>query len=519
MKERQGRAITRAFQKGETAIELRGIVKRYPGGVLANDSIDIKIRAGDIHGILGENGAGKTTLMRIFVGELRPDRGDIYIGGRRVTIRSPHDARNLSIGMVHQQRKLVPKFSAIENILLGDPATGRLPKVEKEKLKVRELADKYDFDVDLDAKLWQLDAGEAQIVEILKVLYSGANIIIMDEPTAGLSPMQQEKLLTSLEKMAQESLAIVPFVTHKLPIVLKICDRITVLRNGQVVTNTEPKQALSREKLADWMVGKKVLFDLKKPDTKFGETIIEVENISALNDQGVLALKNVSFSIREGEILGIAGVAGNGQDELAEVLTGLRKPSGGKILFRGEDISHASIRRRRELGMAYRSADILDRGVIGEFSILENFVLSSLYTQDFCKGVLIDVECARGIAETEFQQFEIRAPDIYTLAKNLSGGNLSKLILALEFSWQSIFLIDQLVTQGLDVATTEYIRNRLFEAKKAGKAIMLFSKDLDEIMMMSDRIAPIYEGELYEPVPAEETSKRAIGEAITGKRM
>lgn len=511
--------VPRKFKKGETAIEFRGIVKRYPGGVLANDGIDLVIRAGDIHGILGENGAGKTTLMRIFVGEIKPDKGEIYIAGEKVHFRSPHDARELSIGMVHQQRKLVPKFSAIENILLGDPATGRILHIEKAKERVRELSKKYDFDVDLDAKVWQLDAGEAQIIEILKVLYSGAQIIIMDEPTAGLSPMQQDKLLASLEKMARESLAIVPFVTHKLPIVTKICDRVTVLRNGRVITTTDRENIHSKEELANWMVGKKVLFNLQKPETKLGSTLVEVSNLSALNDQGVPALKDISFTIQEGEILGIAGVAGNGQEELAEVLTGLREPTEGKILFQGEDITHTSIRRRRELGIAYRPADMLERGVIGDFSILENFVLSSLYTQDFCKGMFIDVECARGVTETEFSNFDIRAPNIHTVAKNLSGGNLSKLILALEFSWRSRFLIDQLVTQGLDVATTEYIRNRLFEAKKAGKAIMLFSKDLDEILMMSDTIAPIYEGELSEPVSSMNTSKGDIGAAIMGKRM
>jgi len=517
MNEHHQKNKTRELKKGEIAIELRGITKRYPGGVLANDGINLEIRVGEIHGLLGENGAGKTTLMRILVGEVRPDKGEIYIGGEKVDIRSPHHARNMSIGMVHQQRKLIPKFSAIENILLGDPATSIFPNIEKSKKKVRELSEKFDFNVDLDAKLWQLDAGEAQIVEILKVLYSGATIIIMDEPTAGLSPVQQDKLLASLKKMARESLAIVPFVTHKLPIVTEVCDRITVLRNGKLINTSDSISELSKEELADWMVGKKVLFDLKKPETELGPVLIEVENLSALNDQGEPAVKNVSFSIQEGEILGIAGVAGNGQDELAEVLTGLRKPTEGRIIFRGEDITHASIRRRRELGMAYRSADVLERGVIGDFSILENFVLSSLYTQDFCRGMLIDVECARGIAEKEFTNFEIRAPNIFTTVKNLSGGNLSKLILALEFSWSSKFLIDQLVTQGLDVATTEYIRKRLFEAKKCWKAIMLFSKDLDEILMMSDKIAPIYEGELGKPIPSERTNKREIGAAIIGK--
>jgi ABC-type uncharacterized transport system ATPase subunit len=517
MNEHRGTHPTRKFKKGEIAIELKGITKRYPGGVVANDGINLAIRAGEIHGLLGENGAGKTTLMRILVGEVRPDTGDIYIGGEKVDIRSPHDAQNMSIGMVHQQRKLIPKFSAIENILLGDPDTGVFPNIEKSKKKVQELSDKFDFDVDLDAKLWQLDAGEAQIVEILKVLYSGATIIIMDEPTSGLSPVQQDKLLASLEKMARESLAVVPFVTHKLPVVTEICDRITVLRNGKLINTSDSVGTLSKEELADWMVGKKVLFQLKKPETRPGAVLVEVENLSALNDQGAPALKNVSFSIHEGEILGIAGVAGNGQDELAEVLTGIRRPTEGKIIFRGEDVTHASIRRRRELGMAFRSADVLERGVIGEFSILENFVLSSLYTQDFCRGMLIDVECARDIAEKEFADFEIRAPDIFTMAKNLSGGNLSKLILALEFSWSSRFLIDQLVTQGLDVATTEYIRKRLFEAKKNGKAIMLFSRDLDEILMMSDRIAPMYEGELGTPVSSASTDKREIGAAIVGR--
>jgi ABC-type uncharacterized transport system ATPase subunit len=513
----QHRYIRWDFEKGETAIELRGITKRYPGGVLANDGIDLKISVGDIHGILGENGAGKTTLMRILVGEIKPDKGEIYIGGKKVDIRSPHDARRLSIGMVHQHRKLIPKFSAIENILLGDPETGRFPNIDKAKSRVLELAEQYDFDVDLDAKLWQLDAGEAQIVEILKVLYSGANIIIMDEPSVGLSPIQQDKLLASLEKMAKKRLAVVPFVTHKMPIVTKVCDKVTVLRGGKVITTTDTIKTMSKEELANLMVGKKVLFDLKKPEIQLGRTLIKVENLSAMNDQGVPALKNVSFSIREGEILGIAGVAGNGQDELVEVITGLRKPTGGKITFQGEDITHESIKRRRELGMAFRSADVFERGIIGDFSILENFVLTSLYTQDFCRGIVVCIDAARRLAERQFKDYDILAPGIHTEAKTLSGGNLSKLVLATEFSWNSKFLIDQLVTQGLDVATTEYIRKKIFEAKKEGMAILLFSKDLDEILLMSDRIAPIYEGELGEPVLSEQTDKMEIGAAIIGK--
>jgi ABC-type uncharacterized transport system ATPase subunit len=517
MKEGHQRNVIQELSREEIVIELRGITKRYPGGVLANDNIDLAIRAGEIHGILGENGAGKTTLMRILVGEIRPDRGEILLNGKKTTIKSPQIARNLSIGMVHQQRKLIPKFSVVENILLGDPRTGTFPNIERAKQNVRELALQYDFKVDLDAKLWQLDAGEAQVVEILKVLYSGARIIIMDEPTAGLSPMQQEKLLSSLVKMARDTLTVIPFVTHKMPVVSQICDRVTILRNGKVVTTTDSIKHMSKERMAELMVGKEVLFNVQKPKKKWGPILLEVQNLSALNDQGVPALVNASFNIRQGEILGIAGVAGNGQDELAEVVYGLRRPKGGRVFFEGEDITHDTIKKRRELGMAYRPDGVLERGLIGDFSILDNFILTSLYTQSFCRNTFICTEDARAMTEREFSNYAIRAPSIYTKTNTLSGGNLSKLLLATEFSWNSKLLIDQLVTQGLDVATTEYVRSILFHAKKAGMAILLFSKDLDEIFMMCDRVAPIYEGKLGDPIPTDQTDKTTIGAAIIGK--
>ena len=317
------KGLLEGIKRGETILEARGITKRFPG-VVANDRIDFEIRAGEIHAVLGENGAGKTTLMNILFGLLQPDEGEIYIRGKWVRFRSPLDAIDLGIGMVHQHRKLVAAHTAIENIILGHPRVGTILNLRKAEQEISELCEKYGFKIDLRAKVWQLSEGEKQAVEILKALYRGAKILILDEPTSALTPPETKKLLASIEAMARDELAIVPFITHKLPIVLAISDRVTVLRRGKVVACLDTKQVTERS-LAKKMVGREVIFRIERAKVERGKPILQVENLSALNDKGVMALKGVSFSIHEGEIFGIAGISGNGQHELAEVIAGLRK--------------------------------------------------------------------------------------------------------------------------------------------------------------------------------------------------
>jgi simple sugar transport system ATP-binding protein len=421
------------LKRGETVLEARGITKSFPG-VLANDDIDLDIRAGEIHALLGENGAGKTTLMNVLFGLLQPDRGGIYVGGRRVEFRSPLDAIDMGIGMVHQHRKLVSAHTVIENIILGHPKAGRILNLKKAEEEVNELCEKYGFSIDPRAKVWQLSEGEKQAVEILKTLYRGAK-----------------------------------------------GDRVTVLRRGRVTARLETEHA-TEESLAREMVGREVIFRIERSEVEKGKLILEVENVSALSDKGLLALKGVSFSIREGEILGIAGVSGNGQKELAEVLAGVRKAQDGRVVLDGRDITRSSTLERWQMGMGYIPCERVDVGSIGDFSLVENTTMTD------------------------------------TKAKNLSGGNLQKLILGRVLSRRPRLLIASLPTQGLDVGATEFVRNKLMEAKREKAGILLISEDLDELLSLSDWVAPIYEGQLMGMMPGEEAGKESVGAMMAGSR-
>ncbi|MEM3420676.1 MAG: ABC transporter ATP-binding protein [Candidatus Hadarchaeum sp.] len=506
--------LLEGLKRGETVLEARGITKRFPG-VIANDHIDFEIKAGEVHAVLGENGAGKTTLMNILFGILKPDEGEIYVRGRKVEFKSPLDAINLGIGMVHQHRKLIPAHTALENIVLGHPNTGKIPDMKKAEREVRELCEKYGFKIDLNARVWQLSAGEQQLVEILKALYRGAKLLILDEPTSVLTPLETERFLKSLKSMAKSGLAVIPFITHKLPEVISVSDRVTILRRGKVVKRLETRKATCKS-LAKYMVGREVLFRLKRPKVKIGEELLRVENLSACNDKGVLALKGVSFSVREGEIFGIAGVTGNGQHELAEVLAGVRKAEGGKIVFRGREITRASVLERLKVGIRYVPADRVGVGSIGGFSLSENIALNLYFDKEFSKWGLLNYKNIRKQAEKAISEFGVVAPNIDTKAAHLSGGNLQKLILARVITKDTKFLIANLPTHGLDVGATEFVQNRLLECKKEGMGILLISEDLDEIMQVSDKIAPIYEGKFVSIIPAEKAKKEIIGAMMAG---
>ena len=337
-------------KRGDTVLKVRGITKSFPG-VVANNNIDFDIKAGEIHAILGENGAGKTTLMNIIYGLLKLDEGEIYVRGKKVEFKSPLDAIYQGIGMVHQHRKLIPAHTILENIILGHPETKTIIDIKKAAVKVKKLCEKYGFKLDLGSRVWQLSAAEKQIVEIVKALYRGAKLLILDEPTSVLTPIETEKLMKSLKVMAKDELAIIPFITHKLPVVLEVSDRVTVLRRGKVVARLMTKDATMRS-LARSMVGRDVAFKVKKVKVNRGSQILKVENLSALSNKGVLALRGISFSVREGEIFGIAGISGNGQHELAEILMGLRKAEGGKVTFEDKDITNSSILKRWKTGIS-----------------------------------------------------------------------------------------------------------------------------------------------------------------------
>ena len=505
------------IKHGDTVLEARGITKRFPG-VVANDRIDFEMKAGEIHAILGENGAGKTTLMNILFGLYQPDEGKIFIGGQEVKLRSPLDAIDLGIGMVHQNRKLVSAHTVLENIILGHPRAGAILNVKETSREIEELCARYGFEIDLKAKVWQLSEGEKQVVEILKALYRGAKILILDEPTSALAPPETEKLLNSIQAMAADDLAIVPFITHKLPIVLAISDRVTVLRRGKVTARLETRHA-TEQGLAKEMVGREVLFQIERAQVEPGEPILEVENLSALSNKGFLALKGVSFALREGEIFGIAGVSGNGQQELAEVLAGLRRAEGGRVLLDGVDITYASSLERWQRGMGYIPSERVDVGSIGDFSLIENVAMNYYFDRDFVRYGVLDYGRLRRLTEDLIAEYDVAAPGPDTVAKNLSGGNLQKMILARVLSRKPRLVIANLPTQGLDVGAIEFVRTQLMEAKKSGAGVLLISEDLDEVLSLSDWVAPIYEGEFMDIIPGEQADRESVGAMMAGSRL
>jgi ABC-type uncharacterized transport system ATPase subunit len=503
-------------RRGEVILELRGITKRFPG-VVANDKIDFEMRAGEIHAILGENGAGKTTLMKILYGIIQPDEGEIYIRGRRVRFHSPQDAIRMGIGMVHQNRKLVNAHTVLENIILGHPHAGRVLNRKRVRREIEALSRRYGFEIDLDATVWQLSEGQKQVVEILKALYRGARILILDEPTSALAPPEAESLLTSVATMAEDELAIIPFITHKLPHVLARSHRVTVLRRGKVTARLETA-GVTEHQLAREMVGRDVDFTVERPVVPRGRPVLQVENLSALSNRGFLALRGVSFTVHEGEIFGIAGVSGNGQHELAEVLAGLRRPVGGRVYFDGRDITHASALARWRLGIGYIPAERNTVGSIADFSLVENVAMNYYFDDRFVRRGIMDYGYLANLTRDLIAEYDVATPGPEAKAGHLSGGNLQKLILARVLARHPRLIIANLPTQGLDVGATEFVQRQLLTAKKSGAAILLISEDLDEVLALSDVVAPIYEGEFMGMVPALELERGHIGAMMAGVR-
>lgn len=501
-------------QLGEKVVELRGITKRFPG-VVANDRIDLDIKAGEIHAILGENGAGKTTLMKTLFGMLQPDEGEIYFRGQLVRFRSPLDAIELGIGMVHQHRKLVSAHTALENIVLGHPNVRGVLRLKQAEEEIRAICERYGFNIDPRHKVWQLTEGEKQIVEILKALYRGAQVLILDEPTSALSPLETEQFLESIKAMTGDKLALVPFITHKLPVVLATSDRVTVLREGKVVARLNTRDATERG-LAMEMVGREVLFHVDRPETERGQTVLEVDGLTAINDKGLPALQDVSFSIREGEILGIAAVAGNGQHELAEVIAGLRPAAGGRVLFEGKDITDAPILDRWRMGIAYTPAERTDVGSVGDFSLVENVAMNFFFDKAYSRWGLLDFHGLRRLTRELIDEYAVATPGPDAKAAHLSGGNLQRLILARVLARRPRLLVTNLPTQGLDIGAAEFVRKRLVEAKLARAAVLLISEDLDEIFSLMDWVAPLYEGRVMAVLPAGQARREAVGALMAG---
>jgi len=494
-----------------SAVFMKGITKRF-SGVVANDGVDFEVKAGEIHALLGENGAGKTTLMNILYGIYRPDAGEIYINGNKVTIHSPRDAIRLGIGMVHQQFRLVQTHTVVENVILGS-ANGFRFREEEVRKKIEELAERYSLAIKPDARIWQLSAGEQQRVEILKALYRGAKILILDEPTSMLTPMEIEQLLKTLQRMTEEGNTII-FITHKLDEVTAVSHRVTILRQGKVMAVVETKQTDERQ-LANLMVGREVLFRLEKEPLQPQEELLRVENLSALNDKGLVALRNVSFSVHGREILGIAGVAGNGQRELLEVITGLRPLTSGKVWLGGKDITKASVRERVDQGLSYVPGERMN-ALVPNMSIAENLILKGYRKEPIARGFFIDKRQLLQFANELIREYEIATPGPDKPVKLLSGGNIQRALLARELSSGEGVLVIAYPTSGLDVGAIETVWKILLTQRKEGRAILLVSDDLEEILTLSDRVAVMYNGEIMGIVKAAQENVEKIGLMMAG---
>jgi ABC-type uncharacterized transport system ATPase subunit len=499
----------------EAVLELRGITKRFPG-VLANDNIDLTLNQGEIHVLLGENGAGKTTLMNILYGLYAPDEGEIIVRGEKVEIRDPGDAISVGIGMVHQHFMLIPVFTVTENVMLGEESLrfGDFLDREAAAERIHEISEQYHLSVEPRAYIKDLPVGVQQRVEIIKLLYREADILILDEPTAVLTPQEADELFKIMRSLVEQGKSII-FITHKLREVLDVADRITVLRRGSVVGNTTPEKA-DQETLAEMMVGREVQLGVEKSKLKLGDVVLEIEDLVILDDRNQIAVDGVAFEVRAGEILGVAGVQGNGQTELVEAITGLRGARSGKVSLLGTDITHASPREITELGSAHVPEDRQQDGLVLPFSVADNLVLNTYYRPPFTEGVVLQRDAILEAAEERIEQFDIRTPSALTKAGSLSGGNQQKVIVAREFSRPIKLLVASQPTRGLDVGSIEYIHKRIVEKRDEGTAVLLVSPELDEIMELADRIAVMFRGEIVAVVPGPEATKEQIGLLMAG---
>ena len=496
-------------------LELHDITKRFPG-VLANDHINLTLHRGEILALLGENGAGKTTLMNILYGLYQPDEGEIYVRGQKARIESSNDAIDLGIGMVHQHFMLVPVFTVTENVMLGHEETrpGGFLDRHAAAQRVQEISDQYHLGVDPYVRVEDLPVGVQQRVEIIKLLYRNADILILDEPTAALTPQEADELFHIMRSLVQQGKSII-FITHKLREVLQIADRITVIRSGRVVGTTTPSET-DRDILAAMMVGRDVELEVEKAPAHPGNVVLKVEDLSVISESGLIAVADVSFEVLEGEILGVAGVQGNGQTELVRAITGLLEPVEGKIFLLGKDITHASPREIIELETAHIPEDRQKDGLVLSYPVADNLVLNTYYHAPYTRGVILQEGEILETAEDLIDQFDIRTPSPLTPVGTLSGGNQQKVIVARELSRPIKLLVASQPTRGLDVGSIEYIHHQLIARRDAGVAVLLVSTELDEIMQLSDRIAVMYRGQIVAILDGAKASKEEIGLLMAG---
>ncbi|MEF8771586.1 ABC transporter ATP-binding protein [Halodesulfurarchaeum sp.] len=502
----------------EPAVRLSGITKRFPG-VLANDDIDLSVERGSVHALLGENGAGKTTLMNVLYGLYEPTGGTVFVDEEARDFDSPREAIDAGIGMIHQHFMLVGPMSITENIVLGNEPRkwgGLVVDEPAAREAVVDLREQYGFDVEPDAIVEEISVGVRQRVEILKALYRGAEILIMDEPTAVLTPQEVEDLFAVFEELTDQGKTII-FITHKLGEAMDAADQITVLRDGQNV-GTVPAAEADQESLAKMMVGREVLMEVEKPPVSPGDPILDVSNLEVENDRGVSAITDLSLTVREGEIFGIAGVDGNGQSELVEAISGLRTAENGSIRLGEESVTDWSRLDRIQKGMAYIPEDRQERGLVMEFDLIENGVLGSHHSPPFEKRGRLDWSDARDHADKIVEEFDVRPGETNVTAVSLSGGNQQKFIVGREFQRDPRLMLATHPTRGVDVGSTEYIHDRLIELRDEGTGVLLVSSKLDEVQALSDRLAVMYEGELLAVVDPDEVTEEELGLLMAGER-
>ena len=498
------------------SLEMRDITKRFPG-VLASDHVDFDVKSGEVHALLGENGAGKSTLMKILYGMYHPDEGQIFLNGKTVTIDSPTDAINLGIGMIHQHFMLVQTLTVAENVALGlRSSRGPLTDLDRVSKRIVELAEIYGLKIDPSAYIWQLSVGQQQRVEIIKALYRGAALLILDEPTAVLTPQEVSELFLIMRQMVRDGHGLV-FISHKLHEVVEISDRVTVLRDGKKI-GTRPTSETTKQDLANWMVGREVGFAPDRGQVERGEVRLQLDQLSCGSDRGTPGLRGVSLEIHAGEILGLAGVSGNGQRELAETITGLRKTTSGHILLEGRDVTGLAPAELTERMLSYIPEERMRDGMIKEFTIAENMILREHQKQPYSRSGFLNLREISNHADELIKKFHVKTPSQETLAKNLSSGNIQKVVLAREISRDPRVIIAAQPTRGLDIGATEYVREQLLVERKKGVAILLISEDLDEILALSDRIAVIYEGQIMDIIPRQDAVPEKLGLLMAGVR-
>jgi len=528
-------------------VRMENITKTFPG-VVANDDVSLSLQRGEIHGLLGENGAGKSTLMKILYGLYSADEGEIWLDGDRLDMESPQDAIDAGIGMVHQHFKLIPRLSVSENIILGkrEPAAAFKPGTEGDgglrsaltnnsllqglatrftlgrdepEAEIQQLADDYGFDLDVTASVWELGVGERQRVEILKALYRDVDLLILDEPTAVLTPTQAQRLFETLRRLTDEGLTVI-IITHKLDEIKDVTDRVTVLRDGENIGTVKTSEHTSDD-FARMMVGRDVLFQLEKESVSTGGSVIEVSDLHADDDRGIEAVSGVDLTINEGEIVGLAGVSGNGQKELAETLVGARDTTAGSIEVNDTDVTNSRSRKFIENGVSFVPEDRHEDGCAGTLSIMHNAAMKAYTDTEFSDGLRLNYGAMREYAETLVEEFDVRGvDDVRNInAGELSGGNLQKLILAREMLREPDLLVANQPTRGVDVGAIEFIRERLLEQRQAGTGILLLSEDLDEIFDLSDRILVIYDGQIVHETTPEAATRRRIGLKMNGAKQ